>query len=106
MPRLRPLIIAMLISGGCADTIVQPSPCGGQSDFSEGAALFAQQCAPCHGDEGLGGANPGIQYELHHSDAQLVQVMLEGTETMPAVHISEAEASAIVDYMRCELFNH
>jgi len=96
----------MLIWAGCADDTVQAPPCQAQSDFSAGAALFAEQCAPCHGDDGLGGASPGIQYELHHSDAQLVQLMLEGTETMPAVHISEAEASSIVDYMRCELYSH
>ena len=39
-----------------------------------------------------------------HTDAQLIQVILNGHGTMPAIDVTEEEAQAILDYLRNVLF--
>ena len=102
--RTRALIAAVLLTlGSCDGATVTPSLCPEGVDHSTGEALFQAQCAPCHGADGLGATSHGITHELHHSDAELIQGMLNGMGAMPAVNITDAEAAAVVDYMRCAL---
>jgi mono/diheme cytochrome c family protein len=102
--RTRALIAAVLLTlGSCDEATVAPPLCPEDVDHSAGEALFQTQCAPCHGADGLGATSHGIIHELHHSDAELIQVMLNGMGAMPPVNITDAEAAAIVDYMRCAL---
>ncbi|MGB0591165.1 MAG: c-type cytochrome [Myxococcota bacterium] len=101
---LRVMLIAVFIgAAGCDEDIVTPPRCPEGVDYSDAQVLFEAQCAPCHGADGLGGSSYGILHELHHTDSQLIQVMLDGKGSMPAVNITEAEAASIVDYMRCVL---
>ena len=101
---LRVMLIAGLMgAAGCDEDIVVPPRCPEGVDHSDGQALFEAQCAPCHGADGLGASSYGILHELHHTDSQLIQVMLDGKGSMPVVNITEAEAASIVDYMRCVL---
>ena len=97
------LFATLLGTPGCDEAVVVPPRCPEGVDHSDGQALFEAQCAPCHGADGLGASSQDILQELHHSDAQLIQVMLDGKGTMPMINITEAEAVSIIDYMRCVL---
>ena len=91
--------LGLLLFGACdgssSEDVNTPPP-----DTSEGEALYQAHCAPCHGADALGDTGPAIVHELHHSDADLIAVMTAGKGTMPATDIGEAEAQAIVTYMR------
>ena len=66
-----------------------------------GEELYLQHCSACHGADGQGNANgPGITHELHHTDDELVRVILEGKKDMEPVEISEEDARTIVEWMR------
>ena len=66
----------------------------------DGEALYSTHCASCHGDDGTGGSERGIEGELHHSDEELIDVILNGDGEMPGINVTEEEAQAIVDWMR------
>lgn len=90
----------------CADGGDAPYTGGGDTSAvnTAGQEAYLQHCAACHGEGGQGTANgPAILHELHHSDADLIAVMLEGKGDMPAAAVTEEEAQDIVDYMRDEL---
>jgi mono/diheme cytochrome c family protein len=58
-------------------------------------------CATCHGEDGLGTSlGPAILHELHHTDEELVAVILNGKGSMASVDVSPEVAQAIVDYLR------
>ncbi len=66
-----------------------------------GEELYTTHCAACHGADGNGSASgPGIVHELHHSDPELVAVILNGKGEMAPVAVTQEEAEAIVAYMR------
>lgn len=82
-----------------------PAPVGG--DVANGAALYAEHCAACHGDEGQGGppARDPIntrEYLVSVTDDALRQVILEGTAGMPglAYRLSDEQVLDIVSFMR------
>lgn len=68
----------------------------------DGATLFADYCATCHGDDGAGTrSGPDIRAEVtRRDDAFLIDVILNGRERMRAVDVSEAQATNIVAWMR------
>ena len=72
------------------------------SDESNGEALYNQHCANCHGIDGSGvdDVGPSFLNELHHSDAELIEVMLEGRGSMPPTPITQEEAESIMEYIR------
>ncbi len=93
-----------------ADTDPDPDPdtdtdtdtdTGGAPD---GAALYAEHCAGCHGEDGTGTREgPDLTREIGRmTDEQIVQIILNGAgrDEMPAIEVTEAEAQAIVDFMR------
>ena len=81
---------------GCPDT---GTDTGTEAD---GEALYSNHCASCHGADGQGldDAGPDIVHELHHNDAKLIDVILNGDGDMEPVDVTEAQAQLIVDYMR------
>ncbi len=67
----------------------------------DGESLYGTHCEACHAADGTGsGVGPDITHELHHSDEQLIQVILEGDGDMDPVAVSADEAQLIVDFMR------
>jgi mono/diheme cytochrome c family protein len=70
-----------------------------------GEELYAMHCASCHGATAEGTDDgPGLGHEVErHSDSDLVRVILDGDDDMPAIGVTEDEAQRIVDYLR-ELF--
>jgi Cytochrome C oxidase, cbb3-type, subunit III len=68
----------------------------------DGESLYATWCAACHGAEaeGVKGVGPGLENELHHTDAELVGFVLNGKGTMEPVPVTEAEATLIIEWLR------
>jgi ubiquinol-cytochrome c reductase cytochrome c subunit len=58
------------------DTIV-----GLTGDAANGGAVYASNCAGCHGADGNGGTEEGI---LGEDDVEVVEVVLNGKESMPS----------------------
>jgi mono/diheme cytochrome c family protein len=66
-----------------------------------GAGLYATHCAACHGEDGHGSdAGPDLARELHHTDEELIAVMIQGKKDMEPADVTEAEAQLIVDWLR------
>lgn len=70
---------------------------------AQGAQVFAQQCAPCHGDKGQGGFGPTLAENGDLEDAAfVVGRILEGNNGMPAFgnQLSDGEVAAVASYVR------
>lgn len=88
--------------------------CGGAEDgevveLSEGQALYAGNCAMCHGDLGFGNGQmaaslpiepPSLVEHLgHHAEDQLVRIIRTGVPpAMPQSPLSEDEVKLVIDY--------
>jgi mono/diheme cytochrome c family protein len=71
----------------------------------DGAAVFASNCARCHGADGRGGIGPrlaGTVTRVIPDERVEVQVVTLGSGGMPAFggHLSAEEIQAVVDYTR------
>lgn len=53
-------------------------------DSTNGEAVFSANCASCHGADGTGGSGPNLVAEAGEDDAEWVEVILGGEDTMPA----------------------
>ena len=51
-------------------------------DAANGGAVFADNCASCHGADGNGGTEEGVVGE--DDEAEVVETVLNGKETMPS----------------------
>ena len=104
MPRILvslSLLFALTACGG-SDPVDSGSDSG--TAAPDGAELYAGTCAACHGADGTGtSVGPNIARELGKTDAQLIRIILNGEDDMPAQSVSEEEAQAIVDWMRDNL---
>ena len=70
----------------------------------DGEQLFLDNCQECHGADGRGTRKgPDLKREIPQlDDAEIVDIILngKGRNEMPAIEVTEAEAQAIVDYLR------
>lgn len=76
-----------------------PAPAGASGDASAGAALFAENCASCHGENGAGG---GIGPTLAGNDISIddAQATIEnGRGVMPADLVSGRELVDVLAYL-------
>ncbi len=62
----------------------------------DGAALYAEQCAPCHGDDAKGGNAPDIT----GVSAQDINYVISGFEEMPEIDVSEAGIEALARFLQ------
>ena len=75
---------------------------------ADGAALWAQHCASCHGKDGSGGTTMGKKLgvknytkEQGFSDAEAANVITNGKGKMKAYkQLSDADVKALVAYVR------
>lgn len=73
----------------------------GQGQSFDGAALYIKYCSGCHKADGTGRSGPNIQDEAaEESIDELVEVILEGDDDMPAIPLSYGEAVAIAQWMK------
>ena len=82
-------------------------PVPGAVDVSKGAALYAENCAACHGNEGQGGAVASRainspDYLTAITDDVLGQVIRKGTAGMPgfADKLSDEQTTELLAFMR------
>jgi cytochrome c551 len=76
-------VIATLVSG-CGDTAQVDDIRALEGDATNGEAVFGANCASCHGVDGTGGSGPNIIGEAGEDDAEWVEIILGGEDTMPA----------------------
>ncbi len=114
-------LVLLLLLGGCAGGADTGSPSvgvdsgdeddGGDADSGgsgedtaewTGEVLYDFFCLGCHGPDGSGGTGgPDIRERVWtYSDADLAQLMQDGTEYMPAIEVSDAEALRVVEWIR------
>lgn len=54
-------------------------------DNDAGATLYTESCSGCHGADATGGSGPDLTEHLsHHTDAELLDVIVYGDGGMPA----------------------
>jgi len=72
---------------------------GGGTVASDGAAVFASNCAGCHGTDGSGGAGPDLRGE--DSVDKVINQVTSGSENMPAFEgqLSAAEIQSVAEYV-------
>ena len=82
---MRPLLLTLLLAA-----------CGGDKDTSTPTDTHG------HGDDSAAGTanGPDLVRELHHTDDDIIRVILNGKGDMAPVAITEEEAQLIVDYLR------
>lgn len=70
----------------------------------DGATIYAQNCAACHGELGEGGIGPALTHLGDHSDEELIQIITNGLPEggMPpwGNRLSGEEIVAVVEYLR------
>lgn len=72
-------------------------------DATEGAVVFGQSCgaSTCHGADGSGGEGVDLNEHIpEHTDAQLVELMINGEGEMPATGLSAQEEADVLAYLR------
>ncbi len=92
-----------------------PEPAGtdsgggaGSGETVSGQAVYAANCAICHGADGDGGVGPrlaGRMVEAYPDVADQIAVVTDGRGGMPsfAARLDPEEIRAVVDYTRTEL---
>src|SRR3954452_1865136 len=100
---------AVLAMGVCASAaFAQGGPnVGPVGPPPDGAALYAQNCTQCHGDAGDNVSNVDLmhgRFRRGTTDAELTGILLRGIPgtDMPPHSFTEAQAVAIVQYLRTE----
>lgn len=103
------------LSAAAAVGAVVTAACGGGSGASsaDGAQLFANNCASCHGADLQGTTvGPPLLHEYyvpsHHSDESFMRAIRQGVQAhhwdfgpmAPIPAVNEDEANAIISYVR------
>lgn len=105
------LVVALLLTGACSDSASPRAP----SAFAgvDGASLYAQACASCHGAD-LRGTVSGppfldaIYRPAHHADAAFLLAVRRGARShhwnfgdMPPIEgLSDEQVAAILEFVR------
>ncbi|MCB9763396.1 MAG: cytochrome c [Alphaproteobacteria bacterium] len=71
-------------------------------DSTSGESIYSAQCASCHGASGEGGVGPALSDEVpEHGDAELLEYIIYGEDTMPAFgqSLSDQEIADVLAYL-------
>jgi mono/diheme cytochrome c family protein len=85
--------------GGSSGGSSTPTGGGGSAD---GAQIFAENCATCHGDQGQGGVGPNLQTSSKAGDEHaVIEQVKNGGGGMPPFDdkLSDQEIQAVADYV-------
>lgn len=76
-------------------------------ELAQGAAIFAERCAACHGQDGTGNIGPGLNgsaHAWHHSDQDLRIAIRDGIpRTQMPGHgnaLTQEEIDAVIGYFK------
>ena len=77
--------------------------------FAQGETIYAANCASCHAEDGAGYASVqnapalnGSEHSWHHPDEQIIGLIRQGGNGMPAVgaNWSDEEMAAVLTYVK------
>lgn len=86
-----------------SDAVIRPDRGADAAiEMLDGENLYFANCGSCHGPDGSGGTGgPNIRLKIPgETDDELLEIIIEGKDNMPAISITEAEARAIIAYVR------
>jgi mono/diheme cytochrome c family protein len=75
-----------------------PAEPGAAGDATRGKAIFASECAGCHGEGGTGGAGPAL-FETGLDTTEVATVVQQGKGVMPAAIVSGQDQADVVAYV-------
>lgn len=94
------------INSNISTPVEMQSQSPNSASTKDGSAIYADNCARCHGDHGQG-AKKGIPlnsgHALHHSTEEYIEQVNDGTENkMPAFNakLSSEDVIAVVEHVR------
>ena len=94
------LTCMMACTGKEDDTGSSDTDSDTDSEEVDGATVFEDNCVACHGADGTGGAGADLTAEVPGMTEEEVQdVVLNGSENMGAISVSEDEAAAVATYV-------
>ena len=101
---LVPLFLASTLSMlGCAKSESQgeSSDSGSVDCDDNGALLFPDYCAGCHGADGVSGSSPALDEAVPSlSDDALIEILMNGTGGMVAPSLTTCQEEALFTYLR------
>jgi mono/diheme cytochrome c family protein len=103
MPRLSSMLVILAAITGCGASSERAEQIANLTgDPSAGASLYITHCERCHGEDGQSGsAGVDLVGELHHGDAELIDVMILGKESMPSFsQQSDQELADLLAHLR------
>lgn len=102
------LLAGLLVFAGCGDDdgttedvttpdVTEPEP----HDDVDAAQLFAQNCAACHGAEGVGGSAPALGRLGDDDEERIEQMIRRGGGGMPAFEgqLTDEQIEALTEYV-------
>ena len=100
-------MLALLILAGLVPAALAQAPGPAGASQPNGEQLYMENCAECHGPEGDGVPNVDLghgRFRRATTDPELVGIVLRGipNTAMPPSNFSEAQAAAIVAYLRAK----
>jgi len=99
-------VVLLFANEPAAPPAAAPPEDGAEPVARDGAAVFGDECAACHGTDGAGGVGPtlsgGAVVAAFPDAADQTTVVVEGRGGMPSFgdRLSEAEIAAVVEYTR------
>lgn len=75
-----------------------PAELGAAGDAVRGEAIFASECAGCHGEGAMGGVGPAL-VETGLDSMEVVTVVQQGRGVMPAGIVTGQDQADVVAYV-------
>jgi mono/diheme cytochrome c family protein len=74
-------------------------------DATNGATVYADNCAECHAADGSGGIGPSLQGEAsEEGGGEVVEVVLYGEDSMPAFpDLTDQEVADLLAFLQDEI---
>ena len=105
---MQPVLMALLLCASCGPTVEVRAAAVGRhdGDVDQGASVFANSCASCHGTKGEGTAE-GIPLGGHfaqHGVEALAAIVIGGEGTMaPQPGLSDQHVADVIAYGRAKV---
>ena len=72
-------------------------------DASAGGDVFQTNCSGCHGADGAGVSGPNLNDRVPDlTDAEIVDTVINGVGSMPAIGVTDQEAADVLAYVTTE----
>jgi cytochrome c6 len=105
------IVAAAMLTLILISAVPAPQAAAGGSSAGDAEALYAKQCARCHGEDGRGETTMGKKFDLKDladpevqklSDAEIRRIIADGEGKMPGFSkkLSADEIDSLVKYVR------